>query len=95
MKAAKVIHKAIHTENGIFDAVPLLEGMPLPKLPITMTGQSSPNDPETPKALRASLPVTTTTTSHVTEGLFPNHEDSPAITKNVKKINIFNVIIVF
>lgn len=41
MKSVSVLRKAIHTEKGIHDAVPLLPGLPLPKLPIFNEGSSS------------------------------------------------------
>jgi hypothetical protein len=41
MKAVNVVHKAIHTENGIFDAVPLIPGLPLPKIPVILSDKSS------------------------------------------------------
>jgi len=37
MKAVNVIRKAVHTEKGIFDAVTLLPGLPLPKVPIILS----------------------------------------------------------
>lgn len=40
MKAVNVVRKAIHTENGIFDAMPLMKGLPTPKIPIILTDES-------------------------------------------------------
>ncbi len=43
MKPVNILRKAIHTEKGIFDAVPLIHGLPQPHCPIIMT-QDAPSD---------------------------------------------------
>jgi len=37
MKPVNIVRKAIHTEKGIFDAAPLITGLPQPHCPIVMT----------------------------------------------------------
>lgn len=41
MKAVNLVRKAIHTEKGIFDAVPLLPNLPQPKISVTLTEDPS------------------------------------------------------
>eukprot|EP01118_Nematostelium_gracile_P006494 TRINITY_DN2086_c0_g1_i2.p1 TRINITY_DN2086_c0_g1~~TRINITY_DN2086_c0_g1_i2.p1 ORF type:complete len:502 (-),score=144.93 TRINITY_DN2086_c0_g1_i2:35-1540(-) len=47
MKPLNIIKKAIHTEKGIFDALPLLPNMPKPNIPVI--NSDATNLPEAPK----------------------------------------------
>jgi len=52
MKPLNIVKKAIHTEKGVFDALPLLPALPKPNVPIINSDQT--NLPEIPKPSSSS-----------------------------------------